>query len=84
MDLLFVMLIRRQRTHTVEFLEVAFGYVRLKRRDQVMIDKSKAKKVLGWKSEVRFEELVRMTVDKDIELAKREKVMVDEGYMDAR
>lgn len=85
-------------SHTVEeFLEVAFGYVELKWRDHVVIDKryfrpaevdnlkgdaSKAKRVLGWKPKVGFKDLVRMMVDEDIELAKREKVLVDAGYMD--
>ncbi|KAM6567882.1 hypothetical protein CsatA_027010 [Cannabis sativa] len=87
-------------SHTVEeFLEVAFGNVGLNWRDHVVIDKryfrpaevdnlkgdaSKAKKVLGWKPKVGFEQLVKMMVDEDIELAKREKVLVDAGYMDAQ
>ncbi|CAA2998776.1 GDP-mannose 4,6 dehydratase 1 [Olea europaea subsp. europaea] len=45
---------------------------------------TKAKKVLGWKPIVGFEQLVKMMVDEDIELAKREKVLVDAGYMDAQ
>ncbi|XP_048129034.1 GDP-mannose 4,6 dehydratase 2-like [Rhodamnia argentea] len=47
-------------------------------------DASKAEKVLGWKPKVGFEELVKMMVDKDIELAKREKekVLDDAAYID--
>ncbi|KAL8472400.1 hypothetical protein ACS0TY_029562 [Phlomoides rotata] len=87
-------------SHTVEeFLAVAFGYVGLDWRDHVMIDKryfrptevdnlkgdaSKAKKVLGWMPKVGFEQLVKMMVDEDVELAKREKVLVDAGYLDAQ
>ncbi|KAK6125629.1 hypothetical protein DH2020_040627 [Rehmannia glutinosa] len=89
-----------EESHTVEeFLAVAFGYVGLDWRDHVVIDKryfrptevdnlkgdaSKAKKVLGWKPRVGFEKLVKMMVDEDVELAKREKVLVDAGYMDAQ
>ncbi|OMP05268.1 NAD-dependent epimerase/dehydratase [Corchorus capsularis] len=89
-----------EESHTVEeFLEVAFGYVGLNWKDHVVIDKryfrpaevdnlkgdsSKARKVLGWKPRVGFEQLVKMMVDEDIELAKREKVLVDAGYMDAQ
>jgi len=89
-----------EESHTVqEFLEAAFGYVGLNWKDHVVIDKryfrpaevdnlkgdaSKAKKVLGWKPKVGFEQLVKMMVDEDIELAKREKVLVDAGYMDAQ
>ncbi|GAB2260059.1 hypothetical protein Droror1_Dr00010914 [Drosera rotundifolia] len=92
--------IATEDSHTVEeFLEVAFGYVGLNWRDHVVIDKryfrpaevdnlkgdaTKAKKVLGWKPKVGFEQLVKMMVDQDIELAKREKVLVDAGYIDAQ
>lgn len=45
----------------------------------------KAKKVLGWKPKVGFKELVRMMVDEDIELAKREMALADAGGdMDAQ
>ncbi|KAG0497413.1 hypothetical protein HPP92_001875 [Vanilla planifolia] len=87
-------------SHSVEeFLEEAFGHVGLNWRDHVVIDKryfrpsevdslkgdsTKARKVLGWKPRVGFTELVKMMVDSDIELAKREKVLVDAGYMDAQ
>lgn len=89
-----------EESHSVEeFLEAAFGYVGLNWRDHVVIDKryfrpsevdnlqgdaSKAKKVLGWKPKVGFQQLVKMMVDEDVELAKREKVLVDAGYMDAQ
>ncbi|KAK8717604.1 hypothetical protein V6N13_044865 [Hibiscus sabdariffa] len=89
-----------EESHTVEeFLEAAFGYVGLNWKEHVVIDKryfrpaevdnlkgdsSKARKVLGWKPRVGFQQLVKMMVDEDIELAKREKVLVDAGYMDAQ
>ncbi|KAG1359244.1 GDP-mannose 4,6 dehydratase 1 [Cocos nucifera] len=89
-----------EESHTVqEFLEAAFGYVGLDWKDHVVIDRryfrpaevdslkgdsSKARKVLGWKPKVGFQELVKMMVDQDIELAKREKVLVDAGYIDAQ
>uniref|UniRef100_A0A1J3JBA0 GDP-mannose 4,6-dehydratase n=2 Tax=Noccaea caerulescens TaxID=107243 RepID=A0A1J3JBA0_NOCCA len=89
-----------EESHTVEeFLEVSFGYLGLNWKDHVEIDKryfrpsevdnlkgdaSKAKQVLGWTPKVGFEKLVKMMVDEDLELAKREKVLVDAGYMDAQ
>ena len=89
-----------EESHTVEeFLQVAFGYAGLKWKDHVVIDKryfrptevdnlkgdaGKARKVLGWKPKVGFEELVRMMVDEDTEIARREKVLVDAGYIDAQ
>nr|KYP66880.1 GDP-mannose 4,6 dehydratase 2 [Cajanus cajan] len=78
---------------------LAFGYVGLNWRDHVVIDKryfrpaevdnlkgdaTKAKKVLGWKPKVGFQQLVKMMVDQDVEMAKKEKVLVDAGYIDAQ
>jgi len=83
-------------THSVrEFLELAFKYVDLDYQDHVKIDPryfrptevdlllgdaSKARKTLGWKPKVGFEELMRMMVDADLELAAREKTLLDAGY----
>ena len=71
-------------THTVKrLLEVAFGCAGLDYREYVEIDtglfrpaevahllgnSSKAREQLGWVPEVRFEELVGMMVDSDVEL----------------
>jgi GDPmannose 4,6-dehydratase len=70
-------------THSVrEFLDEAFGYVKLNWKDFVKIDPryyrpnevdlllgdaSKARQKLGWKPKVSFQELVRMMVDADLE-----------------
>lgn len=70
------------KTHSVrEFCESAFGYLDLDYRDYVREDKSefrptepvelvgdagKARRVLQWEPEVRFDELVRMMVDADV------------------
>ncbi|KAH0870569.1 hypothetical protein HID58_077591, partial [Brassica napus] len=71
-----------EESHTVEeFLE---RYFRPSEVDNLKGDASKAKEVLGWKPKVGFEKLVKMMVDEDLELAKREKVLVDAGYMDAQ
>lgn len=69
--------------HSVrEFLEEAFGYAGLNWKKYVVVDKNlyrpaevnilkgdfgKARKKLGWKPTVKFEELVRMMVDFDLE-----------------
>ncbi len=76
-------------THSVhEFLELAFGrldldyrdfvefdpkYTRPSEVDVLLGDASKARKVLGWEPEVDFPSLVKMMVDHDLELARREK-----------
>ena len=75
-------------THSVkEFLAIAFDYAGLDWKKFVAIDKkyfrptevdlllgdaSKAKKKLGWKPKVGFEELVRMMVDSDMALVEKE------------
>jgi GDPmannose 4,6-dehydratase len=43
-------------------------------------DSSKARARLGWSPQVGFEELVRMMVESDLELAKQERLLVDAGH----
>src|SRR5581483_9446298 len=73
-------------THSVrEFLDEAFGYLKLDWHDFVEIDPryyrpaevqylrgdaSKAKRKLGWEPKVRFRQLVRLMVDADLALLK--------------
>jgi len=75
-------------THSVrEFVEHAFGllglnwkkhveidprYIRPTEVDVLIGDFSKAKKDLGWKPKKKFEDLVRIMVEADLELAKKE------------
>jgi GDPmannose 4,6-dehydratase len=84
-------------THTVkEFAEKAFNHVGLNWEDYVLTsdkysrpnevhhllgDASKAKNKLGWKPSTSFDELVKKMVESDIELANREKVLIDNGLM---
>lgn len=83
-------------THTVrQFCERAFGRVGLNYEDHVEIDPryyrpaevdllwgdpTKAKKQLGWVPKVGFEGLVDMMTDADMELAAREKTLIDAGH----
>lgn len=75
-------------THSVaEFLEHAFGHLGLAWKDHVAIDPrferpsevdlllgdpTKAREVLGWKPRTLFSDLVRVMVESDLELARRE------------
>lgn len=78
-----------------EFCERAFGRVGLDYKDYVEIDPryyrpaevdlllgdpTKAKEKLGWVPKVSFQELVEMMVDADLELATREKTLIDAGH----
>jgi GDPmannose 4,6-dehydratase len=83
-------------THSVrEFLERAFSavgldyedfvatdprYFRPTEVDLLLGDASKAKEQLGWTPKVGFDELVRMMVESDLELAAREKTLRDAGH----
>jgi len=87
-------------SHSVrEFLEAAFDYAGLDWRKHVEIDPayfrpsevdhlrgdpSKARVQLGWAPKVSFHDLVRMMVDGDLELARRERALADSGYRVAR
>ena len=75
-------------THTVQdLIEIAFSHLGLDSRDFIRIDPklirpaevdlligdySKAKDILGWAPGVRFEQLVKMMVDADLELVRKE------------
>jgi len=77
------------KTYSIrQFLDVAFDYagvdwhkyvkfdpryLRPSEVDVLLGDASKARKVLGWRNETTFEQLVKRMVDFDIELARREK-----------
>jgi GDPmannose 4,6-dehydratase len=78
-----------------EFLEEAFSYAGLDWEKHVQIDPqylrpnevdsllgdpSKTTKKLGWKTKISFKKLVKEMVDADMELAAREKILIDAGH----
>jgi GDPmannose 4,6-dehydratase len=83
-------------SHSVqEFLEASFERAGLDWRKHVKIDptyfrpsevdhlrgdSSKTRAQLGWTPKVSFQELVRLMVDGDLELARRERTLADAGY----
>lgn len=76
-------------THTIrEFMEKAFGYAGLDWKKYVVIDRdlyrpaevnilmgdyTKADKKLGWKPDIKFEELVKMMMDSDMNRIRQKK-----------
>ncbi len=79
-----------------EFMEKAFGYVGLDYKDFYEIDQryyrptevdlllgdpSKAKEKLGWEPTVDLDGLAKMMVDTDMELAAKEKTLIDAGHL---
>ncbi len=83
-------------SHSVrDFLDEAFGYVGLDWRKYVeqdprylrptevahlQGDAAKAREKLGWRPRVGFRELVRMMVEHDLELARQERLLVENGH----
>lgn len=78
-----------------EFAELVFARLGMDYRDHVVIDKkyfrptevdvllgdsTKAGKVLGWKPKTGFEKLVDMMLASDMELAMKEKTLLNAGY----
>jgi GDPmannose 4,6-dehydratase len=82
--------------HTVrEFVEAAFAHAGLDPADRVEIDPryfrptevdylqgdpSRARDQLGWEPAMSFQELVRIMVDHDMELARQERTLKDAGH----
>jgi len=56
-------------------------YLRPAEVDLLLGDPSKAKKQLGWEPETTVEELAKMMVDHDLELAAREKTLREAGHI---
>ena len=84
-------------THSVrEFVEKVFGRLGLDWEQYVVVDPryfrpaevealqgdaTKARTVLGWKPKVGIDELVRLMVDNDLELARQERTLRDAGHV---
>jgi len=63
-----------------EFVEIDSKYFRPAEVDELLGDASKARQKLGWTPRTSVEELARMMVEHDLELAQREKVLRDAGH----
>jgi len=63
-----------------DFVETDPYYFRPTEVDVLLGDPSKARKKLDWTPKVGFNELVRMMVENDLELAAREKTLRDAGH----
>lgn len=63
-----------------DYVEIDPRYYRPAEVDLLLGDPTKAKTKLGWEPRVTFEGLVDMMVDADMELASREKTLMDAGH----
>jgi GDPmannose 4,6-dehydratase len=64
-----------------DHVEIDERYLRPTEVDHLQGDASKAKNELGWEPSVGFSELVEMMVESDLELANRERTLVDAGLL---
>tara|TARA_Y100000389_G_scaffold170881_1_gene178191 strand:- start:2820 stop:3851 length:1032 start_codon:yes stop_codon:yes gene_type:complete len=64
-----------------KYVESSKKYFRPNEVNYLLGDSTKAQKELGWKPQTSFKELVKMMVESDIELAKREEVLIKEGLL---
>ncbi len=63
-----------------KYVSVDPRYFRPTEVDVLLGDATKAKKALGWKPKVSFDSLIDMMIASDMELAKKEKTLVDAGF----
>ena len=53
-------------------IEIDPQYFRPTEVDLLLGDYSKARKILGWEPKVKFKELVRLMIEKDMEIVKKQ------------
>jgi GDPmannose 4,6-dehydratase len=63
-----------------KYVEIDRRYFRPTEVDYLLGDASKAREQLGWKPRVGFQELVRMMIDHDVELASQEVTLAAAGH----
>jgi len=63
-----------------KYVSIDSRYFRPTEVDALLGDASKARTKLGWQPKVTFEQLIDMMVDADMELAEKEKTLLDAGY----
>jgi len=67
-----------------EYIEIDEKYFRPSEVDVLKGDASKARKELGWSPKVKFKQLIEMMVESDLELAYKERTLLDAGYRDVK
>ena len=63
-----------------DYVEIDPKYFRPTEVDVLLGDASKARTTLGWEPKVSFDQLVDMMIETDMELARKEKTLLDAGY----
>jgi len=63
-----------------EYVEIDQRYFRPTETDVLLGDSTKARKKLGWEPKVTFYQLIDMMIEADLELANKERTLLDAGY----
>ena len=63
-----------------EYVAIDQRYFRPTEVDVLLGDSTKAQQKLGWEPKITFHQLIDMMIEADLELAKREKTLLDAGY----
>jgi len=63
-----------------EYVRIDKRYFRPTEVDVLLGNSTKAQKILGWKPKVGFDQLIDMMIKADLELAKKERTLLDAGY----
>lgn len=64
-----------------DYVEIDPGYFRPAEADYLLGDATKIREKLGWQPKIKFKELVRLMYEHDLELARQEKVLKDNGHI---
>jgi len=67
-----------------KYIAIDQRYFRPTEVDALLGDSTKARKKLGWRPKVGFDELINIMVEADLELAKKEKTLLDAGYRNVK
>jgi GDPmannose 4,6-dehydratase len=65
-----------------EYVQTSDKYLRPNEVEHLLGDPTKAKEELGWEPKTSFDSLVEMMIESDLNLAKREKVLVAERLLE--
>ena len=67
-----------------KYIAIDQRYFRPTEVDALLGDSTKAQKKLGWRPKVGFDQLINIMVEGDLELAKKEKTLLDAGYKNVK
>jgi len=63
-----------------EYVDIDQRYFRPAEVDILLGDSTKARKKLEWEPKVSFDQLINMMVEADMEMARKEKTLIDAGF----